>query len=102
VVLIGSVQTAKRVMDEVIVDKIDTKGVPYKCRKCGTLYVWKPEKNNNEGKCRLYFFKGECKETSCEYYQKNCSERCPVCGETHNEKISATKYKFMRAFRSLC
>lgn len=83
-----------------IIDTVEKEGVPYRCEKCGALFVWRPDKEQI-GECSKYIDKRKCKEINCVFYETYESEQCPICGNRYNYRISATKYKLLRAFRRL-
>ena len=84
-----------------IIDKVVAEGVPYRCKKCRTLYVWRPDEPDGRCSVSLYSKKMECSEINCSYYRENEYAQCPMCGSRDNYEISATKYKLLRAFRRL-
>lgn len=83
-----------------IIDKIITEGVPFRCDKCGTLFVWKPDEEGT-GFCSLYDKQKTCQERDCMHFLLQDYNTCPICKNRHNTAISPIRYKLLRAFKKL-
>ena len=79
-----------------IVDIVRSKGVPFRCNKCNTYFVWKPDEH---GECRVIRTKHrQCKNLECEYYEP-ARKKCPECGSDDLTEIRTMVYKIMREIR---
>lgn len=81
-----------------IIETIPHGAIPYRCKHCESMYLWTP--SVKVGKCCLRSRVPECDKSECEYYEPEWDDvKCPFCKNKYDqERISALKYKFARAF----
>lgn len=73
--------------------------IPYECRNCKTIYLWKPSVEKEF--CGIRVGQPDCTNQDCMYYKADMAEvRCPVCKLTYEQKhIGDFRYKLIRALK---
>ena len=80
-----------------IIESIPHGAIPYRCKECESLYLWKPGVKKEY--CGIKTDKPECINHECAYFEIEAENpRCPICYSKHREvRISNFRYKLMRA-----
>lgn len=81
-----------------VIEVIPHGAIPFMCKRCMTVYLWKPSIVDEF--CKVRAGHQECTIQECRYYEADVEEvQCPVCKTRHNQKqIGSFQYKLTRAF----
>ena len=83
---------------EMTIEAIPHGVIPFRCKRCETVYLWEPSIADEF--CSVRAFHAKCTKQECRYYESDVEEaQCPVCKTRHNqERIGSFQYKLIRAF----